>query len=410
MKKFIIFSLILLSMQLAAQDDGATGYLPVQTPVWSEPLDPNNTENRFISYDMSAQEEQTITLTPGGNLQQATSSEPFLNGQPDDDPESRVSTDNFNYCEYIENTGSYHFSTYVKLFITFGDGSSGVASGTMIGRCVVITAAHCIFDKNKGGQARSIEVVPGYNNNNRPFGTYYGRYIYYWSQWSENRNYDWDMGMIQLTGSVGDRTGTLGYGYDPDNSFFQNHTFHNMGYPADNPFNGEKLYYCYGTYDQVTNDILYYNRPNYGGNSGGATYYKDNAGQRYVYAVHSHTINGKSGQTRITQPKYQYIYQIVHETCPVAGGSNDQESTNLPGFTLSPNPASSLVNITFAQPAEEGLIRICDLTGLEIRQMALPHGEKHMQFDVNPLRNGLYFIYIESGERRLARPFIKMSR
>jgi V8-like Glu-specific endopeptidase len=410
MKKFMIFSILMVSVRLMGQTFNPNDFIPIPTPVWSAPTSFTGHESQFVSYNLGTGEEQLVKPMFTENNDNAKFDEPFNPGLPDDDAESEIQPDNFNNCEYIQNTSNYHLSTYAKLFITFPDGYQAVGSGTMIGRCVVITAGHCVYDKTHGGWLKSVTVIPGYNENARPFGECYGTNVYSWEGWTVSSNFEWDMGMIKLNRSVGDQTGTLGYGYNPDDSYFRNNTFHNMGYPAEYPFTGQKLYYCYGNYDQAATNILYYNRPNYGGNSGGATYKKETSGDRIVYAVHSHTTtNGKSGQTRITKSKFDYIYQIVHETCPtnIGGGINPGSEEQIE-FSITPNPAREMITFKLVNKQLNGSIIINDMTGREIHRESLHKNEQLKNIDISGLKPGYYFISVVNGSERRSESFIKL--
>ena len=100
------------------------------------------------------------------------------------------------------------------------------------------------------------------------------------------------MGYIKLDKPIGALTGWFGYGYDNNHSLFTKNYFHNPGYPAESPYNGQLMYYWYGRYDSAKTHILYHKDRSYGGQSGSGSYYIDRSDsqnyQRYVYSVLSH--------------------------------------------------------------------------------------------------------------------------
>lgn len=409
MKNLIILCLALITWKLSGQTPNPADYVPMPTPVWTEPTSFTGNEDQFISFDLTTRTEKPVSVPPFDPTLVAATDEPFNPGLPDDNPESADGQDNFGNCSFIESTATYHFSTYVKLFITYKDGYQAVASGTLIGQCVVITAGHCVYDKSHGGWISGVIAVPGYSNNYRPFGDCYGTQSYSWGGWTGSSNYNDDMGMIKLNRAIGNQTGTLGYGYNTDNSFFTGNTFHNMGYPAESPFSGEKLFYCYGNYDQATTGILYYNSPNYGGNSGGATYNKTSGGNRYVYAVHSHTTNdGRSGQTRVTSSKYNDIYTLVHENCPPNFGGGIEQATSGREFAISPNPAKDKITLTLQPSNTSSSVIIYNILGREISRFSIQPGEREKNIGVAGLQEGLYFITLVSKDHRSSGSFIKI--
>lgn len=60
-----------------------------------------------------------------------------------------------------------------KILMTFADGNY-VCSGSVIGKGLVVTAAHCVhrFGQKEAGFARSIQFEPARHANNRPYGTW----------------------------------------------------------------------------------------------------------------------------------------------------------------------------------------------------------------------------------------------
>jgi V8-like Glu-specific endopeptidase len=211
---------------------------------------------------------------------------------------------NFTTLGPSSGTTSYPARTAVKLFMTFPNGGNYVGSGTMIQSRFVLTAGHCVHDKNLGGWARSITVVPAYNYGNRPYGTAWGTQFYAWSFWINNKDFNWDMGMIKLDRSIGSLTGWMGYGYNTNNSFFSGKTFYNHSYPAASPYNGQQMFYQRGTFDGITNRVVYYNRNSFGGQSGSGMY----DGNNVVYAALSHSVNNsKTGSVRMSPEMYNYF-------------------------------------------------------------------------------------------------------
>ena len=75
----------------------------------------------------------------------------------------------------------------------------------------MLTAGHCIYNKEIGGWATNVIVTPGRNGNQAPYLPYSWTKLYSVSGWTDNENSDYDYGTIKLNGSPGDYIGWLGY-------------------------------------------------------------------------------------------------------------------------------------------------------------------------------------------------------
>ena len=191
--------------------------------------------------------------------------------------------DNFSSLSYVSNTSSFPWSAQCKLYIHWGT-TVYVASGVLIDSKHVLTAGHCVYDLSMGW-ADWIEVIPGFDSPNRPFGNALSLSLMSFTSWTASGDFDYDMGAIELDRPVGALAGWLGFGYNSDNNFFYSNTFHNPGYPAETPYTGLYQYYWYGTYDDVLNEQVDFSSYCYGGQSGSGSYYAD---ANTVYGELSH--------------------------------------------------------------------------------------------------------------------------
>lgn len=250
---------------------------------------------------------------------------------------------NFSSLIRVTNPSAYPWCVNVKLFMTFPDGGRYVASGVLIDSKHVLTAGHCVYNHSGGGWASRITVVPAYNNGAEPYGEAESVNLYSWTGWTQNANYEWDMGVIVLDRPVGAITGWHGYGYNNDDNFFSTDGMDNLGYPAASPYNGQYLYSWAGTFDDVYPHLLYFNRQAYGGQSGSGVY-DIQGSNRVVYAELSHGSSTSTGCIRINSDKFNGISGAI--------------STNTPsGFDLIPlfvqadpttvSPGNSLSSVEF---------------------------------------------------------------
>ncbi|MEU4404054.1 peptidase [Streptosporangium sp. NPDC023963] len=133
-----------------------------------------------------------------------------------------------------------------RVFFTYqGRNASCSANAvTSENKSTVITAGHCV---RMGGAFHGNWVfVPGYENGNRPHGTWVATTLYTTPQWnnSEDVNYDVASAVVApLNGrSLTDVVGGQGVSFNQA----RRRQMHSFGYPAAAPYNGSRLIYCAG--------------------------------------------------------------------------------------------------------------------------------------------------------------------
>ena len=102
------------------------------------------------------------------------------------------------------NTTHFPWNTIVHLCRDFGDGTCRGCSGILIGRRLVLTAAHCLWSIVRAAAPRRILVVPGRRDRlTKPFGAIESRE--YWIPRGFIKGPDrqsWDWGIIRLSRDV----------------------------------------------------------------------------------------------------------------------------------------------------------------------------------------------------------------
>jgi len=324
---------------LQAQDEGPTRnishfpknpekYRPMAIPQHTD-VKPTQSENIWVTYDMATGKE-TMHESPHLDLPNSITGsvkggETAITGIDTDTAgveypvggEYGSESDwpaNFTDLTLVNSPELHPFRVNCKLYMSFASGNY-VGSGVLIDPMHVLTAGHCVHDILHGGTwASSIVVVPAYENGIRHYGDASAVQLHSWTGWTVDGNWDHDMAVIDLDRPVGSLTGWHGYGFNNDSGFYTGNSFHNPGYPAESPYNGQWMYYWYGPFDYTESifNIWYgnevgINKVAYGGQSGSAAYYWDGGSGRWVYAVLS---NGNSTSTwfpRILESKFYNI-------------------------------------------------------------------------------------------------------
>jgi V8-like Glu-specific endopeptidase len=155
----------------------------------------------------------------------------------------------------IVNTTDAPNRTHGKIFMFEGSTPQYVCSGTVVnsaGKNVVWTAGHCIHEGSLDGPSGDFfdayAFVPGRRNSADPFGVWAAETVVTTSQWANSTNPDvafqHDVGALALKQvggqEIADVVGARGirFNQSPDQ------LYDSYGYPAEPPFDGEKLWVC----------------------------------------------------------------------------------------------------------------------------------------------------------------------
>lgn len=130
---------------------------------------------------------------------------------------------------YIGN--NFPYRTVAKLFVTFPSGDTTQGTGVFIGADRVFTAAHVVYQKQYGGTASKVEIIPGYNGeSNPPFGRTDAKRILVPTEYMQNKDRNYDFAAIVTVDGLGHKSGWLGY-YVPRSPNLGNIQI--IGYPID---------------------------------------------------------------------------------------------------------------------------------------------------------------------------------
>lgn len=269
--------------------------------------------------------------------------------QNDNQDGDEIETQEFNPLAKVICPSCPAWSPNVKLASTYVHTSTpNVCSGVLVDPKHLLTAGHCIFSHELPSGVDqwpiSIEVVPAYDNANRPYGDSLASDWFVFPEWQnkdftipgpipDQPDYNWDIGIIELARPVGALTGWYRIGYNPKDSFFKTNNFDNPGYPSDPDYNynGEHLYNWSGNFDCVTDNNLYQDADSrsIGGHSGGGILFSTEDITKvygvlsgpYIEVTDLNCLLGSSERraryTRITQSKYNDFQNFMISNTPI---------------------------------------------------------------------------------------------
>lgn len=312
---FMLSVTLVGSVETALADEpfNPDDYQPMPLPEWEPPREVTETDNNIVVYDPETKQERTIVL-PQSRQRETSNQVPSRIGADGITGHEGMTGRSFTDLNLVSNPDEHPWSMNVKVYMTFSDGNY-VCSGVLIDPFYVLTAGRCVYDTGTNSWAESIRVVPGYENGEEPYGSAESVELFSWKGWTENANLDWNMGYILLDQPIGGLTGSFGYGFDDDDSFFTNKTFNNPGYPVQVPYNGQYLYNWYGRYDTVEEDALYHDKMLDPGQLGSGSYWLNNDSRR-VYSILTHSRGGSTGYTRINSDKFYSIQNRIEQNTP----------------------------------------------------------------------------------------------
>lgn len=135
------------------------------------------------------------------------------------------------------------------------NGTNFICSGVLFGRDLVLTAAHCIYDRANNGFFKSIAFAPGRHRTNKlhsPYGVHNWVEATIYSEFASTSVYkgvygtrlvQWDLAVVRLEQPVGDQAGWVGLseeGCVPQSSL----PVTSAGFPKDLPYGEQARPQC----------------------------------------------------------------------------------------------------------------------------------------------------------------------
>ena len=169
-----------------------------------------------------------------------------------------------------------------------------VGTGWFIAPGVLATAGHCVFLQNEGGWAKSIRVIPAKFGADEPFGSVTATVFASVDGWVEQRQRDFDYGVIFLDDpGIGHQVGNFAVSVF-DKPALQGTDAQVSGYPADRDGAAFQFFHARPMID-ITETRLVYDIDTFGGQSGSPIWQETD--ERGIVAVGIHTTGGVSSNS-----------------------------------------------------------------------------------------------------------------
>jgi V8-like Glu-specific endopeptidase len=205
----------------------------------------------------------------------------------------------------VTNTQTTPFKAICYLYVSWPNGTYSSGSAEFVGKRVVLSAGHMVYDYSKRGSgtsgwAKSVRVVPGKNGSSEPYGSQYASTAYVPNGWitvsqqgqtGYESSCDYDMSWIIMPDqTLFNRTGyAFGYQVASDSSL-KSTKLNIAGYPGDKP--AGTMWTEFGGGNQVVYPSRFrHYLDTYGGSSGAPMWYY-NGTSRYVWGVNVWEVYG----------------------------------------------------------------------------------------------------------------------
>lgn len=298
---------------------------------------------------------------------------------------------------------NYPIRTGVKLFLLRNDSLKQLCSGIVVGKNLILTAWHCACSYDVPPDTAvfrdNLYIIPSYDNGKK--NALYGK-IKVVKSYIPISDIRWhfikDIALLKTEEPIGLITGWIGIGFADDDNFYRNRVLHKLSYPgkpdledSTRIYNGDTLYYNYGTLDDIEPSWIGYGINGIQGQSGSSLFYTDNK-EYYSLGVESFAYH--SNHYRITKEVFYAFKDIIEEE-----NSQPQNTyENVLDFDLTyayPNPFNSTTNIIYTL-RNRGVVtlKVYNSLGSEIAELVNGNqeaGKYRVNFNAGNNASGVYY-------------------
>ncbi len=171
----------------------------------------------------------------------------------------------------ISPTVDFPWRTICKLYVTFPSGDQFVGTGVLIGRddgigfhC--LTVAHLVYRQEFGGMAKSVEIIPGLDNDYTPFYSAWASKIRVPEAWGQTLLPEYDWACLTLDRQLANFTGWMTRYTTSDLNWYKR-VFYCAGYPVDLDF-GLCLYFDSDSAISANENFLWHKMDAFDGQDG----------------------------------------------------------------------------------------------------------------------------------------------
>jgi len=171
-------------------------------------------------------------------------------------------------------------------------GVGAIGTGWLVGPKTIITAGHCVFSNYFfGGWAETIEVSPGRNGSDFPYGTFVSNDFSSIDRWVNDEAPDFDIGCIHIAEPIGENVGWFGVGaLSP--AELVDYLVNVSGYPGDRGM-GTEQYHHKNRVLRVTERRVFYDVDTFGGQSGAPVWiHESDNSPPLVIGIHAYGVGG----------------------------------------------------------------------------------------------------------------------
>jgi V8-like Glu-specific endopeptidase len=199
----------------------------------------------------------------------------------------------------VTATSSYPWRAIASLIITAPDGEQFIGTAWLVAPRLMLTAGHCVYMHDHGGWASSIEIIPGRNGSERPFGSCFALSYRSTNGWVDDHDREYDYAALLLPEDCryGDQLGWFGRQVRSD-AELANVTLNLSGYPGDKPTGTQWRHTK--TIKSLSGRVITYEIDTFGGQSGAPVWLFIPGQGRFGVGIHTNGSLAGNSATRIT--------------------------------------------------------------------------------------------------------------